>query len=279
MTGFIIDPYSSWDEWGLLLLVFTGLLLAYVTGYKKGIIFFNRKDKHESDVNIMSSIQSGVMSLLGIMLAFSFSVSSSRFEERRALVNQEATSIGTAYFRVGLLNDTITRNNLRNLLKQYLDARIRYYDQYRIRTTEQQQHALDEELINMRITLWAKSARIGKSHPNVNSSLIVQSLNNLIDVSDNISSALTNRAPVTILYILIFISIFTFFAKGYYHAHARIMRLKFSISLMLIICSIMMLIIDLDKPLTGLVNLDTTEMINLKNSLERYGDLNPSDEY
>lgn len=275
----IIDSYSFWDEWAFLILIAFVLMGCYVSGFRKGKVYSNREEKSINDITIVSSIQSGLMSLLGIMLAFSFSVSSSRYEERRALLNQESLSIGTAYFRVGLLNDITLRNNLRSLLKNYLDAKIRFYNQYQNRSTEQEKKSLENELINLQIAIWAKSARVGKQSPNVNTSLIIQSLNQIIDVSDSITSALKNRAPATIMYILIFIAIVTFFTTGFYHAFANDMKLKFSISIILIVCSILMLIIDLDRPLTGIVNMDTSGLDLLKSSLERYGDLNPSDKY
>lgn len=273
------DPFTFKDEWISILIVLIILIISYLIGFRQGRKFFSKETTNGNDFFIISSIQSGSLSLLGILLAFSFSVSSARFEERRGLVNKEATSIGTAYFRVGLLKDSTLKDNLRTLLKKYLATRIQYYNQYKIRSTLERQDEIQTELINLQVTIWAKSAKIGKLEPNVNTSLIIQSLNNIVDISDSISSALENRAPITIVYILILIAIFSFFSTGYYHGYSDIIKLKFAISLGIIISSIMLLIIDLDRPLTGIVNLDVSSLKVLQKSFEKYGKMNPVENY
>jgi hypothetical protein len=273
------NPFTFIDEWISIGIVLVLFIISYLIGFRQGRIFFNKETTNSNDFFIISSIQSGSLSLLGILLAFSFSISSARFEERRELINKEATSIGTAYFRVGLLKDSTLKTNLRTLIKKYLKTKIQYYDQYKIRTTPERQDEIQTELINLQVTIWAKSAKIGKLEPNVNTSLIIQSLNNIVDTNDNISSAIENRAPVTIIYILVLIATFSFFSTGFYHGYSKIPKLKFSISLAVIITSIMLLIIDLDRPFTGIVNLDVSSLEVLQKSFDKYGEMIPVEKY
>src|SRR5262249_49676276 len=49
------------------------------------------------------TVESALYALLGLMIAFTFSGASSRFDLRRAQTVQEANAIGTAYLRVDLL--------------------------------------------------------------------------------------------------------------------------------------------------------------------------------
>ncbi|MBO9702613.1 MAG: hypothetical protein J7604_20545 [Sporocytophaga sp.] len=276
---FTDDPFTFKDEWISILVILIILIISYLIGFRQGRKFFSKKTTNSNDFFIISSIQSGSLSLLGILLAFSFSVAATRYEERRTLIDREGTSIGTAYFRVGLLKDSTAKKNLRKLLKKYLATRIQYYNQYKIRTTTERQDEIQTQLINLQVTIWAKSAKIGKFEPNVNTSLIIQSLNSIVDTSESISSALENRAPITIVFILILISIFSFFSTGYYHGYSDSGKLKFAISLAIIISSIMLLIIDLDRPLTGIVNLDVSSLENLQKTLEKYGEMNPTENY
>src|SRR6478609_1476462 len=51
----------------------------------------------------ISSLETAVFALLGLMIAFSFSGALSRFDTRRAQVIDEANAIGTAYLRIDLL--------------------------------------------------------------------------------------------------------------------------------------------------------------------------------
>jgi len=43
------------------------------------------------------------LALLGLLLAFTFSGASSRFDARRHLIIEETNAIGTAYLRLGML--------------------------------------------------------------------------------------------------------------------------------------------------------------------------------
>jgi hypothetical protein len=280
MTNALLgNPFSFIDESISIGISLAAFIIAYLIGFRQGRIYFNKSTTNSNDFFIISSIQGGSLSLLGILLAFSFSISSARFEERRELINEEATSIETAYFRVGLLNDSTLKTNLRTLIKKYLQTKIQYYDQYKIRTTPERQDEIQTDLINLQVTIWAKSAKIGKLEPNVNTSLIIQALNNIIDTNDNISSAIENRAPVTIIYILVLIALFSFFSTGFFHGYSPIPKLKFTISLATIITSIMLLIIDLDSPFTGIVNLDVSSLKVLQKSFDKYGEMVPIEKY
>src|SRR3954462_8718488 len=99
-------------------------MLAYLAGFTFGKSNF--KEKEEKQLRLITNIQTGLLTLLGVMLAFSFSLASARFEKRRELIIQESMNIGTSYFRAGLLPDTL-KKNLRDLLKDYLNVRINFY--------------------------------------------------------------------------------------------------------------------------------------------------------
>ena len=66
------------------------------------------------------------MALLGLLLAFTFSMSNSRFDNRRQLVIEEANAIGTAILRTDFYPDSV-RKLLRASLKEYVENRIAFY--------------------------------------------------------------------------------------------------------------------------------------------------------
>ena len=71
-------------------------------------------------------VSGAVFSLLGLLIAFTFSGAATRFDGRRQLVIQEANIIGTAYQRIDVLPDR-AQPSLRDLFRQYLDARLETY--------------------------------------------------------------------------------------------------------------------------------------------------------
>jgi len=83
------------------LILFLCMLVAAEFGVRMGRIQA-AKDPHGSQIGV-GVIGGAVLSLLGLILAFTFSVSASRLEFRRQLVVQEANAIGTAYPRIDLL--------------------------------------------------------------------------------------------------------------------------------------------------------------------------------
>ena len=60
---------------------------------------------------------------LGLLIAFTFSGATSRFEARRHLLTEEANAIGTAYLRLDLLPAT-AQPELRRMMRAYVDARM-----------------------------------------------------------------------------------------------------------------------------------------------------------
>src|SRR4051794_11540737 len=74
----------------------------------------------------ISSLETAVFALLGLLIAFTFSGALSRFDLRRSQAVDEANAIGTAYLRVDLLPAS-AQPQLRETFRNYLDARIGTY--------------------------------------------------------------------------------------------------------------------------------------------------------
>src|SRR5436190_17123138 len=68
-------------------------------------------------------IDGAVFGLLGLLIAFTFSGAAARFDARRAMIVEEANSIGTAWLRLDLLPAN-AQPTLREKFRQYLDARL-----------------------------------------------------------------------------------------------------------------------------------------------------------
>jgi hypothetical protein len=80
------------------------------------------KDLH-ADFGI---ILAATLTLLGLIIGFSFSMATNRYDMRRNFEEAEANAIGTEYVRVDLL-PTADAAELRPLLRSYLDQRIAFY--------------------------------------------------------------------------------------------------------------------------------------------------------
>lgn len=72
-------------------------------------------------------VQTATLTMLGLIIGFSFSMAIVRYDLRKSDEAAEANAIGTEYFRLGLLPGGVTAE-VRAQLKSYLGLRIAYYE-------------------------------------------------------------------------------------------------------------------------------------------------------
>jgi hypothetical protein len=93
-----------------------------------GLYVRKRQLKEEKDVHQdLDIIVSATLTLLGLIIGFSFSMAISRYDQRKNYEEAEANAIGTEYLRADLL-PSADRSNVRALLRNYLDQRILFYE-------------------------------------------------------------------------------------------------------------------------------------------------------
>jgi len=71
-------------------------------------------------------ILAATLTLLALIIGFSFSMATTRYDQRKNYEEQEANAIGTEYLRADLLSP-VDAAKVRSLLRSYLDQRILFY--------------------------------------------------------------------------------------------------------------------------------------------------------
>ena len=118
------------------LLVFALALFGLWLSTWIGSSFRKRRRKLEEDVQEdFGVILTATLTLLGLIIGFSFSMAISRYDQRKNYEEAEANAIGTEYLRADLLPEADAAR-VRTLLSKYLDQRILFY---RIRDKQQLQ--------------------------------------------------------------------------------------------------------------------------------------------
>ena len=107
----------------MLVVSFVGLLLAAMLGVVAHKAWERVK---ASDHNELAIVQSAALTLLGLIVGFSFAMAISRYDQRKGLEEAEANAIGTEYLRAGP-DARRARPPARGSLKRYLDQRILFY--------------------------------------------------------------------------------------------------------------------------------------------------------
>src|SRR5579871_5601099 len=84
---------------------------------------FKQGERHD-----FSTIQAANLTLLALIIGFSFSMAVARYDQRKTLEEAEANAIGTEYLRADLLPGD-GGSQTRELLRKYLELRIAFYEE------------------------------------------------------------------------------------------------------------------------------------------------------
>lgn len=231
----------------LAIMLFVFLVLSYLLGHR----LRRRLQKEDRPLSNMSTINGMLLGLLGLMLAFSFSMSNERFDSRRSLIIEEANAIGTTVLRADLFPDSV-RASLRASLREYLEERIAFYE-VGMDLGKAATHYRKADSISSGV--WNRVARYARvDDVTVKTSEIVPALNAMIDITTTRRAAGEATLPASILYFLFLLSAGTSFLLGYEEKERVdwVMVLGFSIML----AATVFTIIDLDRPRSGIINMD-----------------------
>src|SRR3954470_11590791 len=111
-------PLDIIPLWAAFIVTLASMLLFTELGYRLGG-WRGRRARKETESPV-GSIVGAQLGLLAFLLAITFSLAISRFEDRRRVMLNEANAVATAYFRADLLAEP-DRAEVRRLLAEYVD--------------------------------------------------------------------------------------------------------------------------------------------------------------
>src|SRR5579863_5593352 len=108
-------------------LVFIISFVALWLAARLGASVLRRFRKIDDDArDDFSVIQAATLTLLALIIGFTFSMAVGRYDQRKNYEEEEANAIGTEYVRADLLPSE-DASKVRQLLAQYLDQRLLFY--------------------------------------------------------------------------------------------------------------------------------------------------------
>src|SRR5215467_905349 len=215
------------------------------------------KEEEREDFGV---VQNATLTLLGLLIGFSFSMAISRYDQRKSYEEAEANAIGTEYVRADLLpagDSTKTRD----LLRKYLDRRILFYT-----TRDDSQLAqIERETVTLQNELWAAIQPAAAANPNPVMALVVSGMNDVLNSQGYTQAAWWNRIPVAAWALMAAIAVSCNLLLGY-GAHERDWR---TLLIFPIVVSIaFFLVSDLDSPRGGTIRVAPQNLISLSQSLQ-----------
>ena len=118
MSNFIRSP---------LFIFFFSFLAMWVSARTGAYLHRRQKDFGDDVRQDLDLIVAATLTLLGLIIGFSFSMATNRYDQRKNLEEAEANAIGTEYVRADFL-PAADAARARQLLKEYLDQRIVFYE-------------------------------------------------------------------------------------------------------------------------------------------------------
>jgi hypothetical protein len=208
-------------------------------------------------------VQTALFAVLGLLLAFTYSMAVSRFDDRKQALTAETTTIQTAYLRTQLLPAPLQTTEAA-LLRQYVDLRLASArpDWYLDTGLKNQTHALQQQM-------WTPAAEAAKQDPQSNTlQLFVESLNELISAQGSRDAARLNHLPGSALYLLFAVSTLSLGVLGYRAGLGSGRSLLGTVLLVLLIGTLLVVILDIDHPYQGLITISQQSLIDLRRYME-----------
>jgi hypothetical protein len=226
--------------WSLLLGVLAALLLASEAGYRWGT-WQRQRGTVEARKGQADMVVGALLGLLGLLLAFSFSMAEGRYHERKALVLEDANAIGTTFLRSEVL-PTPQRDSVRALLREYARLRTKL-DPRTLETGIRQSEELQRKL-------WTQSMVVARAAPDSEVvALFLESLNNMIDLHESrVTVALHQRLPTAILSTVAAVAILALAVVGISSGLSGCRASAPIGALALAVATVFALVIELDRP-------------------------------
>jgi hypothetical protein len=231
-------------------------LAAYVGDLlRKHAHSFKQGERHD-----FSIIQAATLTLLALIIGFSFSMAVSRYDQRKTLEEAEANAIGTEYLRANLLpGDDVSR--ARELLRKYLDLRVAFYEESnasRVAEIGQQTASLQSEL-------WSAVLPAAVSQPTPIMALVVSGMNDVINAQGYTQAAWWNRIPIGAWAMMALMAISCNLLVGY--SEQRKGQLLLFV-LPFVISVAFFLIADLDSPRGGVIRVHPQNLLAASQSMK-----------
>jgi hypothetical protein len=236
------------------------LLVMWLAG-RIGRAIRDRRDGANAPVSPDFNIAlTATLTLLGLIIGFSFSMAMGRYDQRKNYEEAEANAIGTEYVRVDVL-PAADAAKLKNLLAKYTDLRILFY---------QSRNAAELQRINadtaqLQDQLWRAVEGPAAAQPTAVSALAIAGMNDVLNSQGYTQAAWWYRIPTEAWVLMIAIAIYANLLMGLGAQGSRsnglLLVLPFLVSLSFL------LVADIDSPRGGLVRVHPVNLVALSRSV------------
>ncbi len=206
-------------------------------------------------------IQAATLTLLGLIIGFSFSMALGRYDLRKNYEEAEANAIGTEYIRADLL-PAADAAKVRALLLNYLDQRVLFYKSH----DEQQLRQINAQTGKLQAELWSAVRAPAVARPEPVVALTVAGMNDVLNSQGYSQAAWWNRIPHAAWGLMMVMAVCSNALVGFGARYDKA-RSILLVVLPLIVSVAFLLIADIDSPHGGLIRVIPQNLLSLSQSL------------
>ncbi|WP_231969959.1 hypothetical protein [Polynucleobacter necessarius] len=212
---------------------------------------FRSKDTETSqDLGI---IQTATLTLLGLIIGFTFSRAIDRHDQRERYEEAEANAIGIEYLRADFLPPKAAAAT-KDLLLQYIDQRILFYSKQSPDKIQEIRNQMDK----LQTALWNEILPTVRTQPSPTIALVASGMHDVINSQGYVQASWWNRIPYTAWALMAAIAVVGFGARNFKKSTGLFMIFPFVISVSFF------LIADIDSPRSGAIRIESRNLVALK---------------
>ena len=226
-----------------------------------GVLLRKTRSFGPGDEDDFHTILTATLTLLSLMIGFTFSMAITRYDLRKDCEDAEANAISNEYIRADLL-PPVDAARVRVLLSSYLDQRILFYE---TRDPEQLRQ-IAGTTSNLEAALWRAAMVPAAGHPTGVIALAVSGMSEIFDSRGHTEGAWLNRIPISAWILMTIIAVCCNLLIGYGSHHARL-RVFLFLVLPFVVSISFYLIAEIDSPRGGIVRVVPQNLASVSGAL------------
>ena len=225
-----------------------------------GAALRKRRPLNDEERDDFGLVETATLTLLGLIIGFSFSMATTRYDLRKNYEEAEANAIGTEFVRAGLLpaGDAAA---VRAQLRKYTELRIAFY---RTRHYEELQR-IDADTAQLQSQMWSAVEAPALAQPTPVIALAVAGMNDVLNSQGYTQAAWWNRIPASAWGLMLAIAVCCNLLVGY-GARTTKARGALLFILPLVVAISFLLIADIDSPRGGFIHVVPQNLVSLLQS-------------
>jgi uncharacterized membrane protein len=242
-------------SYAIALALFLTMLVALYVGALAGS---QSTEKNSENTRVhANSVQGSLLGLLALLLGFTFSLALERHADRSTQVVNEANAIGTAWLRTDLVSSA-KRAEVKALFRQYAEVRMA---SVRVAASDDKARTANiARASSVFVDIWDIAVEEAEARESPVIMGFLGSLNDMADALASRDAAIDRHVPELVLYLLFGTFVLLGGVVGFSSGLSGVRISLPAYSLMILIAILVFIIIDLDRPRRGLIEVDQSPL-------------------